>query len=777
KLGIASTTPAEGTEVEQFTEKIVTYNKPVYDQNKDASLYNADGTLVSTLKKEILDNVGTHAGIFGSSPLFTKVRYYVETAVTTDGAYYVQIPADAFATDDNSEWTVKSKVNFTVKAKEVTPEITATWSIEEGVELKIFESVDVTFSGVDAVKSTSMYASFFWEKNADGQWQQTENGCTAGIMDASASGATLTLSLDPGCYGEDFVSPFSRDGEYRIIIPVGGIYFNGDKTNKNTEEYVLNFTIKGDPKPEEIDAAFTADPANNSTIAELSKVVLTFTEYTSIEVAALDLVLGTNIPSVYLVDELTGQGMPAGYIFFRAGAAANQLELYVDPNFNGGSTSYNMAGSYMIRIPKKVVTFNNGVSKEIVLNYTVTGTVGTKELNIVTSDPQEGSYIEKLESVLVDWNMSVTLPNAEAGVEAYVEDVHGIVKSTVKADLTGLAANQIRYVLETPITEAGIYTLVIPAGDVVDFDTETVSNEEITLTYNVEGPAPEGIKAISTTPADGETVASLETVTVVFNQPITYDAFYDADKARVTDKDGKVITYASKVNYTDGTVDSYGNTFAETVEFVLDEKVVEANTYKFVIPCYGIYNTSYDMMLKDIEFTITVGGGTQVEDIYVVSSTPADNDVISSLSVIMLTFNTDAAIMNPPYIYNAEDNTTVASTAINLEDENGNFYPDNIACLQLSQPLTERGSYYLLIPAGTVYSYPDYTVSNSQDIRINFALTTGAIKGIAVDPVNGYVVYDLNGYLVMQTKNVADLNRLNNGLYIINGVKVLINNK
>ena len=37
------------------------------------------------------------------------------------------------------------------------------------------------------------------------------------------------------------------------------------------------------------------------------------------------------------------------------------------------------------------------------------------------------------------------------------------------------------------------------------------------------------------------------------------------------------------------------------------------------------------------------------------------------------------------------------------------------------------------------------------------------------------VVYDINGFRVMQTKKASDLDRLNNGLYIINGVKVLIN--
>ena len=63
-------------------------------------------------------------------------------------------------------------------------------------------------------------------------------------------------------------------GNYRIVIPAGLIYFNGDRNNKNTEEYVLNFTIENDyVAPQPIDAEFTATPANNATISELSEIV------------------------------------------------------------------------------------------------------------------------------------------------------------------------------------------------------------------------------------------------------------------------------------------------------------------------------------------------------------------------------------------------------------------------------------------------------------------------------------------------------------------------
>ena len=765
KLEVVATTPAEGEEVEQFTEMTVQFSKPVYDQSKDATLYKADGTKVATLKKEILDNVGSHAGLFGSSPLFTKVRYYVETAVTEDGGYYVQIPTDAFATDDNSEWSTKVKVNFTVKAKEVTPTIAPTWSIEEGAELKGFTSVDVTFSGVDAVKSTSMYPYFFWEKNAEGQWQQVENGCAAGVMDASASGNTLTLAVDLSCYSDDYVSPFSRNGEYRIIIPAGGIYFNGDKTNKNTEEYVLNFTIKGEPQPGEIDAAFTADPANNSTIDALGNVVLTFTEYTSIEVAELDMAMGSNIPMVYMVDDMTGMSMPAGYIFFRAGAAANQLELYVDPNFNGGYPSYNLAGQYKVVIPKKVVKFNNGVSKEITLNYTVTGSAQGKQLNVTGSTPANGATVEVLSEVVVDWNMNITIPGEDA-IEAYVEDVHGIVRSTVKASLTGLAGNQIRYVLESPISEAGMYNLIIPMGDVLDFDTESIVNEDVALTFMV-APAAQGIEVVSSNPIADSIVESLETITVEFNKAVGYDGYFE--KARL-EVDGKVIANVKEVTYVDG--DQWS---AQTLVFTLEEKVTEANVYQFIIPAKSITDASdwMTMMDKDVVLYFTIGAA-QVDEILIVSSTPADGEIVSrEFTEMFVTFNTGVFVFITPIVYDATG-LEVSNTTQEFYDANGEMYPDNVAHLKLTTPLG-KGTYEVVFEANSICTYPEMYMYNDKEFRIKVTVDPTGINGIAADPVNGYVVYDLNGFRVMQTMNAADLDRLNNGLYIINGVKVLIN--
>ena len=257
------------------------------------------------------------------------------------------------------------------------PGITATWSIEEGAELESFTEATITFTGVDAATTTTMYPACFYKVAEDGTTALVENYCTAGVLDRTATGTSIKLWVDEetGCYEGKITA-----GNYRIVLSAGMVKFNNDNTNKNTEDYVLNFSIKGSDTPalEEIDAVYTVNPENNAIVTEIREIVLNFTGYETIAVAEPDMATGRNIPTVYFEDELTGSMMPAGYIMFKADtASANGLRLYVDPAYTGGVESYAAEGKYAINIPAGVVTFSDGISKAITLNYTVkAGEVG-----------------------------------------------------------------------------------------------------------------------------------------------------------------------------------------------------------------------------------------------------------------------------------------------------------------------------------------------------------------------------------------------------------------
>lgn len=544
--------------------------------------------------------------------------------------------------------------------------IKATWSMEEGAVVENFESVTLTIEGegIETVKALYDTHYSFYEKDAEGNYNLTAPNPgfqSNGYLDYKESGTSITFTVDPEIFSSDYTSPFARKGDYRIVIPVGGIYFNGDKANTNTEEYVLNFTIDNDiVELEEIDANFTADPKNNSTVSEIREITLTFTDYKSVTVAEPDLSMGTNIPSASMIDPEFGFANPVGYVMFRAGKVENQLVLYVDPTY-AGVDAFTVEGDYTINVPKGVVTFSDGINKAFTLNYTVkAGVVESTEVKFLSVNPEEGK-VESLSfiQIITDTDLGsvggckLTDANGkEYEIEQYPEN----------KDESDPNWESIIIVPSEEITAAGTYTLTVPAGAAVEFIQDATltpkTNAAATYTWTIEGePVEEGLYITEVDPAEG---------------------------SKIVEKFESVIT---------------------------------------------TWSMDCDLSYTGVECWIEDAAGTKI--------------------------------------------TSVAATYV---------YDDNHVCIDnklefvLSTPIEEaNGVYTLVIGAGYVADMATYSVTN-EEIRISYDLDINSgIAGIKVDAENGYVVYDLNGYRVMQTRNAADLDRLENGIYIINGVKVLLN--
>lgn len=299
---------------------------------------------------------------FGGSK-YAITRDKNSIAVTDNGDGNGKLTAD-LAGEYVFTYTYATK-NLTVTYPELAPAITATWSIEEGAELESFTEATITFTGVDAATTTSMYPACFYTVAEDGTTALVQGYCSPGVLDRSASGAKITLKLDAECFGN------LAAGNYRIVLSAGMVKFNNDNNNKNTEEYVLNFSIKGAPALPEVDAVYTVNPENNATVTEIREIVLNFTGYETVSVAELDLNTGANIPQFTKYDADFDMYQPCGYIFFKADtASANGLRLYIPSEFMG-TDAIAVEGQYQIVIPAGVVTFSDGISKAITLNYTV----------------------------------------------------------------------------------------------------------------------------------------------------------------------------------------------------------------------------------------------------------------------------------------------------------------------------------------------------------------------------------------------------------------------
>ena len=787
-LAIVSTTPADGETVASFTEMVVEFNKEIWIGNAftGASAFvvkDANGETVTSCLTEILDPIGSHPAGFGTVQTGTKVRIYADEEITAAGNYQLIVPANTVKTADDTEVFPETAINFTVGTA-----ITATWSIEEYATIESFTDVTVTFAGegIESVKATNSYACvWFYEKDAEGNYNLVTNQCTDGYLDATASGTSLTLGADPGCYSDDWTSPFNRKGDYRIVIPAGGIYFNGDKANANTEEYVLNFTIYNDiVELDEIDATFTANPENNSTISEIKEVVITFPEYEVIAVSEPDFATGSNIPMVSMVDELTGSAMPAGYIMFRPGDALNQLVLYVDPTYTGGMESFAAEGQYVINIPAKVVSFSNGVNKAFQLNYTVGSTV--EELAIVSTTPEANAMTESFSEMIIEFNKPVWCNTGVAG-KASLKDGEGFPVADLEVEMidpvgehttwngSSPLATKARLYLSEAITETGSYQVVLPA-ELFSTDDMSESTAKTTIKFSVVAPA---LAVVASTPAEGEEVESFSEMVVEFNKPVWFTSF---GNAKLYDAEGTAVATLSHEM-----VDPVGNhttwngstPLAHKVRFYTDNAITADGNYSVVIAkeTFATDDASEYSEKTTINFTVKYVAPSTLE---LVATDPAEGATITATAFesVLTTWNMDvdnAYEGAEAYLLDAEGNRVATANAAYVYDENHVCIDDQLNFV-FNTPITNAmGTYTFVIEAGYVSDMATYTLRN-EEIRItyNLAITDG-IKGITMDPVNGYVVYDFNGVLVMQTRNAADLERLNNGLYIINGVKVLIN--
>ena len=366
-LAVVTTTPAEGAEVESFSEIVVEFNKPVYDQDKAASLYSADGTKVATLKKEILDNVGSHVGLFGSVPLFTKVRYYAETAVTTDGAYYVQIPADAFITDDNSEWSTKTIINFTVKAP--APLAVVTTTPAEGAEVETFSEIVVEFN-------KPVYCA-----NETGATVKDTEGSTVATLvvemlepigeHTNIFGKSFTLATKVRLYASE---PITTDGAYYVQISADA--FVTDDNSEWSTKTIINFTVKA-PAPL---AVVTTTPAEGAEVETFSEIIVEFNKpvYCTNETGATVKDTEGSTVATLVVEMLDAEGATAD-----GSPLATQMRLYTtEPIY--------VEGAYTVNIPAEM--FATDGNEEYSANTVVNVTVKLPVLPVGTAIEADGIY-------------------------------------------------------------------------------------------------------------------------------------------------------------------------------------------------------------------------------------------------------------------------------------------------------------------------------------------------------------------------------------------------
>ena len=422
----------------------------------------------------------------------------------------------------------------------------------------------------------------------------------------------------------------------------------------------------------------------------------------------------------------------------------------------------------------------NPTLKSPVDNYILTPANGTKvsEISEITI-----GFPEIPASTMFDgWEFpNATFTNGENSIEAIIsydwnsEEEYRVMK------LTPINADE----EENPITEAGNWTLTIEEGT---FTLKGESNAEITAEFIVETvPTASTVDIVAVSPTDGETVKSISQV--LFTLPVvdlTYETMLNIDMEKASEfavlkGDVKVAGFGE---LGEGGEDLEGNM---TIPVILSSAVTEDGEYTISIP-EGMFaqmewnDEAGDMVImKDGKITaaytanVTVNSSIKapVESFNV---TPEDRSKVSQISEVFIGFpEISASTMFDGWEFqNAtfSDGETSIEAIINYDWNSEEEYrvmkviPVNEN--EEETPITAAGTWILTIEKGTFVLDGD----ESPEITATFTIENSST---GIDEINAAYNENLKIFSIDgKTIPASGLNSLENGVYIINGKKMVV---
>lgn len=396
------------------------------------------------------------------------------------------------------------------------------------------------------------------------------------------------------------------------------------------------------------------------------------------------------------------------------------------------------------------------------------------KLTVASVNPPDGSVVCQLKQIELQLN-GVAEEGVEwqSGLEAPVYDASGTQVTYVKG-----ADTYSGYILRlsTAITEAGTYTIEIPAGALYtpDWDSmdwplppiEGTENDAFTLTYTVEPMDPVVLEY--TTPADGSTLTCLSQVEVELSggDPLFGIEWKSGVKATIVNQDDETMEETATIrNMPSGYV------------LKLSSAITTPGTYTITIPADAMYAINDDMMPvygTENKETTLVYNVVESEPVEFLSADPENDSVVALLEYVATSWTTDIE-SDVEELFVMNENGETVTTAF--------LYIEGTECfLTFEDMITDNGIYTIVIPEETLFAFDSkgnrivdnyneeviltYTVENN----VGVSSISDTVKSVRV--INGKItlsgfdkpaveVYDLTG------RRINSASKLLPGLYII----------
>ena len=689
-------------------------------------------------KLEQLPDIGVNWDENGNSSLEVNLGYL------EPGTYTLVIPEGLIVQGqydtDNRSLSTEFRLTYTVEegmayGKIVSPLGDAQPSITK-VEIEFDTEISI-------VPNTGLSVGYYQEgKN---EWLEAS---------ASVEGKILTL-------GFDWENMPARCG-FNFTIPGG---FLSDKTGEDFNRQ-QNFYYNIRPQ---IDVNYSATPESGTEInlGQLSQIKLYFGDdfYGMYENS------GALTPYIYTEDGTTipltleNQGLSiVDYIYLKINASAvdqGLIKIVVPEN---SFVVYNDNGEYL--------------NSSIELTYTISGNVINTPITVVEPENyEENMKLEHLSNIRLSFGETkVTYYNTEnqwcnltyIDLEGNINQEGPWVGIQTDPDNDGSESDS-QYGSMVDIycynANPGSYVIEIPAGFFVD--TYGNFNQKLTYSFSVTGPE---IPAYTLTPEVGEIPSGiLDSFVLNFGN---LDLWLDPDYAKevVTISNGKEKLALASVTrpiiveeYDDYKYEYEDNT---KVIFTLAEPQTEPGTYTITIPGGLIsltgdgWNYRYN---EDIQFEYIIG-----YDIFNDYKSQIITDSSNKPIGAIVTFNTIEAVT-----YNGDNTDPVIAKSATNSYEVETSLSNNVMTLYFTE--FKAGSYSITIPEGYIFigsKYINGKITLSMIIEPDGP--TSGISGVEADANGLYNVYSMSGVNIISTKDIQKVKDLDNGIYIINGKKVMI---
>ena len=326
------------------------------------------------------------------------------------------------------------------------------------------------------------------------------------------------------------------------------------------------------------------------------------------------------------------------------------------------------SGDYFLNLPEESLTVNGQHLLPLTLRFNINGDIDSFYEQI-TIDPAEGE-VEKLQYFTISFPQYVG-EIADGSKAALVNTTTG---TTYQGEIIGVGYTAIVY-LSNEITEAGDYTLTIPAGSVVFYAIDEEVHE-LNFNYSIAGgTGPSFYDQITIDPAEGS-VESLQYFTITF--PMEVDRLADDVMATLT-------------NTTTGTtIEAAMSSLDNKVYVNTAEAVTEPGRYTLSIPVGAVIIEALGEMVQELNFNYIIPEAGMPD--YTIN--PPEGEV-HILQNFIISYGQTVVVDEEAISILSNDDTGEAFEC-NMWEIGGN------AVVYKEYPLSVVGNYTLTVPAGSI---------------------------------------------------------------------------